>query len=89
MLFAFQALSRRNPESASSALDTRLEDLRTDEGLMTAYRQGDAGAFDILYARHRAAAYRYILHHCRHRDSADTLFQEVWLAAWAALPGAA
>jgi RNA polymerase sigma-70 factor, ECF subfamily len=57
-----------------------VEDLRTDEGLMSAYRQGDASAFDALYARHRAGTYRYILHQCWHRDAADAVFQEVWLA---------
>ena len=35
------------------------QDLRTDEGLMLAYREGDAAAFEVLYARHRTRLYRY------------------------------
>ena len=38
------------------------EDLRTDEGLMLAYRDGDAAAFEALYARHRTRLYRYLAH---------------------------
>jgi RNA polymerase sigma-70 factor (ECF subfamily) len=30
----------------------------SDEALMLAYRDGDAGAFDVLYARHRGGTYR-------------------------------
>ena len=32
-----------------------------DEQLMLAYREGDAGAFETLYKRHRGALYRFIL----------------------------
>jgi len=31
----------------------------TDEELMLLYRDGDAGAFDVLYARHKGGVYRY------------------------------
>ncbi len=44
---------------------------RTDEALMRAYGRGDARAFEALYARHKAATYRYFLRHaggaCRDR----------------------
>jgi len=30
----------------------------SDEQLMTAYRDGDAGAFDALYRRHKGGVYR-------------------------------
>ncbi len=36
---------------------------RTDEALMRAYGRGDARAFEELYARHKAATYRYFLRH--------------------------
>jgi RNA polymerase sigma factor (sigma-70 family) len=51
----------------------------TDEQLMTAYRDGDAGAFDSLYRRHKGGVYRYMLRHCRDRAIADELFQDVWM----------
>jgi RNA polymerase sigma-70 factor (ECF subfamily) len=50
-----------------------------DEQLMTAYRDGDAGAFDTLYRRHKGGIYRYMLRHCRDRAIADELFQDVWM----------
>jgi len=52
-------------------------DPRTDEGLMLAYREGDASAFDELYARHRGRLYRYLAHQAP--QQADELFQDVWM----------
>ncbi len=56
-----------------------MSDVRTDEGLMLNYRDGDAGAFDVLYARHRGPVYRYLLHQTGKRELADELFQDVWM----------
>jgi RNA polymerase sigma-70 factor (ECF subfamily) len=50
----------------------------SDTDLMQRYAAGDARAFDILYARHKAPLYRYLLRQCRDRAVADDLFQEVW-----------
>lgn len=49
-----------------------------DSALLLRYRDGDVAAFEILYRRHNAALYRYLLRLCRHRDNADDIFQEVW-----------
>ena len=49
----------------------------TDEALMIAYCNGDADAFAELYARHRAALYRFIRRQCADAV-ADELFQDVW-----------
>ena len=51
----------------------------SDENLMLAYRDGDAGAFDDLYRRHKGGVYRYMLRQCRDRGVADELFQDVWM----------
>jgi RNA polymerase sigma-70 factor (ECF subfamily) len=53
----------------------------TDETLMLAYGAGRAGAFDVLYARHKGGVYRYLLRHCRNAGLADELFQDVWMNA--------
>jgi RNA polymerase sigma-70 factor (ECF subfamily) len=50
-----------------------------DEQLMLAYRDGDAGAFETLYARHRGALYRFVLRSLRDRAIAEELFQEAWI----------
>jgi RNA polymerase sigma-70 factor (ECF subfamily) len=50
-----------------------------DEALMLRYRDGDAEAFDQLYARHRAGLYRFILRQCANRGEADEIFQDVWM----------
>ena len=53
---------------------------RTDEALMRAYGHGDARAFESLYARHRAATYRYFLRHAGGNSAtADELHQDLWL----------
>lgn len=51
----------------------------SDEELMLCYRDGDAGAFDALYRRHRGGLYRYLLRQCRHAAMAEELFQDVWM----------
>jgi RNA polymerase sigma-70 factor (ECF subfamily) len=50
-----------------------------DEELMLAYRDGDAGAFETLYARHRGALYRFVLRSLKDRAVAEELFQEAWI----------
>jgi RNA polymerase sigma-70 factor (ECF subfamily) len=52
-----------------------------DDGrLMLAYARGDARAFEVLYAKHKGATYRYFLRHVRGRASeADELHQDLWL----------
>lgn len=49
-----------------------------DAQLMLDYARGNAHAFDLLYARHKAPLYRYLLRHCRDRALADDVFQDVW-----------
>ncbi len=51
----------------------------SDEDLMLRYRDGDAAAFEVLYARHKGGVFRYLLRQCRERGVAEELFQEVWL----------
>jgi len=50
---------------------------------MLAYRDGDAGAFETLYARHRGALYRFVLRSLKgtaaDRAIAEELFQEAWI----------
>jgi RNA polymerase sigma-70 factor (ECF subfamily) len=45
---------------------------------MLRYARGDAGAFDVLYARHRGGIFRYLLRNVGDRTQAEELFQEVW-----------
>ena len=52
----------------------------SDEELMLLYRDGDAGAFDVLYARHKGGVYRYLLRQCREAPVAEELFQDVWMS---------
>ena len=51
----------------------------SDEELMLCYRDGDAGAFDALYTRHKGGVYRYLLRQCREAAAAEELFQDVWM----------
>ena len=57
-----------------------MDEARTDETLMLAYRDGDAAAFDALYDRHRGRLFRYLLHQCGRREQADEMFQEIWMS---------
>ncbi len=52
-----------------------------DDQLMLAYASGDATAFDILYARHEGALFRFVrrLLGARLAAQADEVFQDTWL----------
>jgi len=52
-----------------------------DEQLMLAYREGDAGAFEELYRRHKGGLYRFVLRSVRERALAEELYQEIWMRA--------
>ncbi len=68
------ALSCPTTVTYAAAMETAPE----DSALMLRYRDGDADAFETLYRRHNDALYRYLLRLCRHRDTAEDLFQDVW-----------
>jgi len=51
----------------------------SDEQLMLEYRDGNAGAFDTLYARHKGALFRFVLRSVRVRARAEEIYQEVWM----------
>ncbi len=45
---------------------------------MSRFQNGDATAFETLYASHRGALYRYFIRQVA-RNAVDDLFQDVWL----------
>ena len=45
---------------------------------MLLYGEGDTGAFELLYHRHKGGVYRYIKRHVGFRLDGDELVQEVW-----------
>ncbi|GIL41307.1 sigma-70 family RNA polymerase sigma factor [Roseiterribacter gracilis] len=47
---------------------------------MSRYRDGDATAFDELYARHADRLFRFVLRMSRGRTEADEIAQDVWIA---------
>lgn len=47
---------------------------------MLRYRDGDAAAFEALYARHKAPLYRYFVRMARPTTIAEELFQDVWMS---------
>lgn len=56
-----------------------MSEAASDEALMFAYARGDAAAFDVLYARHRAPLYRYVRRLVHDGALAEDLYQDVWL----------
>lgn len=56
-----------------------MHEAMSDEALMLAYREGDAGAFEALYRRWRSRLYRYLLRQCGNAAQAEELFQDIWL----------
>jgi RNA polymerase sigma factor (sigma-70 family) len=52
-----------------------------DDALMRAFAQGDPRAFELLYARHHAALYRFVRRVLGRAEAAqvDEVFQDTWL----------
>ena len=50
----------------------------TDEELMLGYADGDVGAFQQLYSRHRGPLFRHMARRVRDTSLAEELFQDVW-----------
>lgn len=63
--------------STNDALDHAMP----DDQLMLAYAGGDAAAFDVLYARHEGALFRFVRRLLGARLSAevDEVFQDTWM----------
>lgn len=72
-----QSLSKlcRTPELAYASPMSHVPD---DSALMLRYKDGDSGAFEVLYKRHNDPLYRYLLRLCHHPATAEDVFQEVW-----------
>lgn len=49
-----------------------------DAQLMARFCQGDAGAFETLYRRHKDPLYRYLQRLSYDQDSVDDVFQDAW-----------
>ena len=58
-----------------------MPDAMPDDQLMLAYAGGDTGAFDVLYARHEGALFRFVrrLLGIRLAAEVDEVFQETWV----------
>lgn len=56
-----------------------MDDPRDDEQLMRAYQNGDLGAFDLLYTRHRGTLFRFLVRQVGDSAIGEELYQDVWL----------
>lgn len=66
------------PEAVTPYTSVMDQDI-ADEELMLLYQQGDAAAFEILYSRHKGPVYRYVLRQCHEKETANDLFQDIWV----------
>ena len=55
--------------------------------LVARSRQGDAEAFGDLYELYLDELYRYVFFRLNHKEDAEDLTEQVFLRAWAGLPG--
>lgn len=70
-------MQRKHSQNSDQASGQTGDDT-TDETLMMRYGAGDAAAFDVLYQRHKAPLYRFVLRQCG-PEAVDELFQDIWL----------
>jgi RNA polymerase sigma-70 factor (ECF subfamily) len=72
--------ARFAPLRAPTKLSSVSQELLPDDGeLMLRYGAGDAAAFEVLYARHRAALWRFLLRSLDDEHAAADIFQETWV----------
>ena len=57
-----------------------LNALKSDESLMQAYQNGDARAFEIVYARHKDALFNFLYRSVRHLQQVEDLAQDIWMS---------
>jgi RNA polymerase sigma factor (sigma-70 family) len=57
-----------------------LNRLKGDEALMLAYKRGDAGAFEILYQRHKDGLFAFLFRSHPRRAVVEELAQDTWVA---------
>lgn len=71
----------RQTPTAMQAVDDDPLPPSSDDTLMAAYAAGDAGAFELLYARHQAGLYRFVRRLLGRALAAqvDEVFQDTWL----------
>lgn len=71
------------PQIRSQAMDAddqaAVGDGRTDEDLMVLFRDGDAGAFELLVSRHQRGLYNFLLRSVHNHSRAEEMLQEVFL----------
>jgi len=72
-----QAMSRSDVSPADQTLADGLETDDSDDALVLRYRQGDSGAFELLYERHKGPIYRFFLRQLAPAQANDG-FQETW-----------
>ncbi|MEY3903814.1 MAG: hypothetical protein RL189_3120 [Pseudomonadota bacterium] len=51
----------------------------SDEELLERYAQGDAGAFEVFFLRHKSRVYHYALRKVHHSESAADIVQDVFV----------
>jgi len=60
--------------------NTNKDSQMNDEALIAAYSDGKQSAFDIIYQRHSAPLYRFILRQCNQNISlSEEIFQDTWM----------
>jgi RNA polymerase sigma-70 factor (ECF subfamily) len=79
-----EAMERGGALGGATDADTAA---RADEALVARARSGDRGAFDRIVESHLAAVWRVVWRILRHREDTEDVVQEVFLAAYQALPG--
>lgn len=53
--------------------------MNEDDGWIREYRNGNLSAFEKLYAKYRSPVYAYVKRSVSHPETADELFQDVWV----------
>ena len=59
--------------------------MNEDDEWVRAYRDGNLAAFEQLYAKYRSPVYAYVRRSVSHPDTADELFQDIWIKLLASL----
>ena len=57
-----------------------LNNFKTDASLIVNFGEGDASAFEVLYARHKNTLFNYVFRQLPTPSDAEEVAQEIWMA---------
>ncbi len=78
-VFGYRSVPGMAEDDQAPEREGLIEETRSDEQLMMAFRHGEGPAFEVLVVRHKRSLYNFLLRSVHNRSRAEEMLQEVFL----------